>query len=77
MNTESNAAESIAKKLSQEEEWLQNFEKNISKSAQIRQGIEVVVEKFDQRLGSLEKTFFLCIYQTGSYKKTAQYTTTD
>lgn len=69
MNSDSNASESIAKKLNQEEEWLQNFEKNIAKSAQIRLGIEQVVDKFDQRLGSLEKNVLPMHISNGKLQK--------
>lgn len=69
MNGDSNAAESIAKKLTQEEEWLQNFEKNIAKSAQIRLGIEQVVDKFDQRLGSLKKNVLPMHISNGKLQK--------
>lgn len=69
MASDQNAAESIAKKLAQEEEWLQNFQKNIAKSAQIRQGIEQVVEKFDQRLSSLEKNVLPMHISNGKLQK--------
>ncbi|KAF1770455.1 hypothetical protein GCK72_002274 [Caenorhabditis remanei] len=69
MTTDNNAAESIAKKLAQEEEWLLNFEKNIVKSGQIRQGIEKVVDKFDQRLSSLEKNVLPMHISNGKLQK--------
>lgn len=69
MTAENNAAESIAKKLAQEEEWLLNFEKNIVKSSQIRQGIEQVVDKFDQRLSSLEKNVLPMHISNGKLQK--------
>ncbi|UMM12869.1 hypothetical protein L5515_001432 [Caenorhabditis briggsae] len=69
MANENNAAESIARKLAQEEEWLLNFEKNITKSGQIRQGIEQVVEKFDQRLGLLEKNVLPMHISNGKLQK--------
>uniref|UniRef100_A0A8R1DWJ1 Exocyst complex component 7 n=1 Tax=Caenorhabditis japonica TaxID=281687 RepID=A0A8R1DWJ1_CAEJA len=69
MTTDGNAAESIAKKLAQEEEWLQNFQKNIAKSAQIRQAIEQVVDKFDQRLGLLEKNVLPMHISNGQLQK--------
>lgn len=69
MTNEGNAAELISKKLAQEEEWLINFEKNIDKSRQIRQGIEQVVDKFDQRLSSLEKNVLPMHISNGKLQK--------
>ncbi|CAI2302841.1 unnamed protein product [Caenorhabditis sp. 36 PRJEB53466] len=69
MANEGNAAESIAKKLAQEEEWLQSFQKNITKSSQIRHGIEQVVDKFDQRLSSLEKNVLPMHISNGQLQK--------
>ncbi|CAB3407721.1 unnamed protein product [Caenorhabditis bovis] len=66
---DTNNTESIGKKLAQEEEWLQTFQKNIAKSGQIRKGIEEVVEKFDQRLSSLEKNVLPMHISNGKLQK--------
>ncbi|CAI4229949.1 unnamed protein product [Auanema sp. JU1783] len=47
--------EAINKKLHQEEEWLKNFSSNISKSQQIKSGIESIIDNFQRKLKSLEE----------------------
>ncbi|CAI5438641.1 unnamed protein product [Caenorhabditis angaria] len=64
-----NESESIAKKLAQEEEWLANFKKNVTKSAQIREGIVKIVDKFDNRLTSLEKNVLPMHISNGQLQK--------
>ncbi|KAE9416251.1 hypothetical protein Angca_003574 [Angiostrongylus cantonensis] len=45
----------ISKKLSQEEEWLKNFKANTKRSGQLREAIDSIIDKFQERLVSLQE----------------------
>ncbi|KAJ1357439.1 hypothetical protein KIN20_015593 [Parelaphostrongylus tenuis] len=48
-------ADAIGKKLSQEEEWLRNFKACTKRSEQLREAIDSIIDKFQERLVSLQE----------------------